>query len=422
MDIGTIDRTPPPFFRQGLSALTKLILCSALALFLMVADNRLTLTRQLRAAIATALYYPQQVLLVPVQAIAGAAGYAIGLKQALADEEAARRELTRQSERSLRVEQLLQENARLRALLELRPTLNVRSLAAQVLYEASDPYSRKVVIDRGASSGIVLASPVINEGGVLGQVTRVFPLSAEVTLLIDKDAAIPVLNTRTQARSAAFGSAAVVGGALEMRFMAGNADVQVGDSLTTSGVDGVYPPGLPVAKVASVDRKVDSGFARIVLLPVAHPDGVRHVLVLEPVGVQMPGRAEAAAADEARAASAAAAAGARKPARTMSADEALKPASAPGADRKPTSLAAAASASAAKAASAAAPRPVPATSPAKVVTAGAAANRKTAPPALGGAGSHASASAVAKKPAQHQAPAAAGGAAASRPAKKTAAP
>ena len=297
MSIGTIDRTPPPFFRQGPSALTKLILCSALALFLMVADNRFTITRQLRAVVATVLYYPQQALLAPVQAIGGGSDYLQGLKSAVANEEAAKRELARQAERALRVEQLLIENNRLRALLELRPGLNVKSQAAQVLYEASDPYSRKVIIDRGATNGVNVASPVINETGVLGQVTRVYPLSSEVTLLTDKDAAIPVLNARTQARSAAFGSAAVVGGGMEMRFMAGNADVQVGDTLTTSGVDGVYPPGLPVAKVASVDRKNDSGFARIVLTPIAQPDGVRHVMVLEPVGVQMPARPASAPDD-----------------------------------------------------------------------------------------------------------------------------
>ena len=290
MSIGTIDRTPPPFFRQGLSALTKLILCSALALFLMVADNRFTLTRQLRSALATALYYPQQVLLVPVQAIQGGGSYFLGLQAALSNEGAARRALATQAERSLRVEQLSAENAQLRGLLGLLPGLTVRSQAAQVLYEAADPYSRKVVIDRGAVNGVAVASPVINETGVLGQVTRVYPLSSEVTLLTDKDAAIPVLNTRTQVRSAAFGSAAVVGGGMEMRFMAGNADVQVGDLLTTSGVDGVYPPGLPVAKVISVDRKVDSGFARIVLKPTAQPDGVRHVMVIEPIGLQMPAR------------------------------------------------------------------------------------------------------------------------------------
>ena len=297
MSIGTIDRTPPPFFRQGLSALTKLILCSALALFLMVADNRFTLTRQLRAVLATALYYPHRTLLMPVEALNGGAAYLMGLQRALTNEEAARRELARQAERASRVEQLLQENTRLRALLELRSGLTVHSRTAQILYEASDPYSRKVIIDLGASNGVELASPVINEAGVLGQVTRVFALSSEVTLLIDKDAAIPVLNSRTQARSAAFGSDSVVGGIMEMRFMAGNADVQVGDVLTTSGVDGIYPPGLPVAKIASVDRKVDSGFARIVLAPTAQPDGVRHVLVLEPVGLQLPARPEPLPAD-----------------------------------------------------------------------------------------------------------------------------
>jgi rod shape-determining protein MreC len=297
MSFGTIDRTPPPFFRQGPSALTKLILCSALALFLMVADNRFMVTRQLRAVLATVLYYPQQALLAPVQAVQGGGDYLLGLKHALANEETARRDLAMQAERALRVEQLLAENARLRGLLELRPSLIVRSQAAQVLYEASDPYSRKVIIDRGATNGVILASPVINEVGVLGQVTRVYPLSSEVTLLTDKDAAIPVLNTRTQARSAAFGSAGVVGGGMEMRFMAGNADVQVGDALSTSGVDGVYPPGLPVAKVVSVERKVDTGFARIVLAPNAQPDGVRHVMVIEPVGLQMPARPEPVAPD-----------------------------------------------------------------------------------------------------------------------------
>ena len=300
MAIGTIDRTPPPFFRQGPSALTKLILCSALALFLMVADNRFMVTRQLRAVVATALYYPQQALLVPVQAIQGGSGYFMGLQRALANEEAVKRTLAQQSERALRVEQLLAENAHLRGLLELRPSINVKSQAAQVLYEAADPYSRKVIIDRGATNGIVVASPVINETGVLGQVTRVYPLSSEVTLLTDKDAAIPVLNTRTQARGAAFGSAGAIGAGMEMRFMAGNADVQPGDVLTTSGVDGIYPPGLPVAKVTSVDRKLDSGFARIVLTPTAKTDGVRHVMVIEPVGLQMPARPEPAAVPEAK--------------------------------------------------------------------------------------------------------------------------
>jgi len=292
MPLGTLDRSPPPFFRQGPSALTRLMFFAALALFMMVADTRFKVTQPLRAVVATALNPVERVLRAPVDVWGTASDYLMGLQHARASEGQARRELAQQAERAARVEQLQQENSRLRALLDLRSALKVRSQAAEVLYDAPDPYSRKVIIDRGNRDGLVVSSPVINEVGVLGQVTRVFPYSAEVTLLTDKEAAIPVLNSRTQARSAAFGNS--LGAGLELRFMAGNADVQVGDVLSTSGVDGIYPAGVPVAKVISVDRRVDTGFARIALAPLAEPDSVRHVLVLEPVGVQMPARPDPA--------------------------------------------------------------------------------------------------------------------------------
>ncbi len=293
MSQGTLDNTPPPFFRQGPSALSKLSFFAALALFLMIADTRLQVTQPLRAALAVVLHPVQRALLAPVQLWRDGSDYFIGLERALERDAAARRELAAQAERSLRVEQLEIENTRLRSLIDLRPALSVRSQPAQILYEARDPYTRKVIIDQGSTQGVVLASPVINELGVLGQVTRVYPLSSEVTLLVDKDAATPVINARTQARSAAFGGLA----GLELRFVAGNADVQVGDKLLTSGVDGVYPPGLPVAAVALVDRKLDSGFARVALTPAVASDGVRHVLVLEPVGVQMPPRPDPSPTD-----------------------------------------------------------------------------------------------------------------------------
>jgi rod shape-determining protein MreC len=300
MPLGTLDRTPPPFFRQGPSALTKLAVFSALAVFLMAADSRLKYTQPIRAALATVLLPIQRTLLVPVELVEGGSEYLQGLNHAIASERDARAKLVAQAERATRVEQLAAENARLRALLDLRPALIVRSHTAEVLYEATDPYSRKVFIDRGSTQGVLLGSPVINDAGVLGQVTRVYPLSSEITLLADKDAAIPVLNPRTQQRSAAFGSGD--GNLMELRFMAGNADVQPGDLLITSGVDGVYPPGLAVATVVKVDRKVESGFARISLLANARPDGVRHVLVLDPLSTQMPSRPqpEAEAAKPAR--------------------------------------------------------------------------------------------------------------------------
>ncbi|WP_046112887.1 rod shape-determining protein MreC [Aquincola tertiaricarbonis] len=287
MQLGTLDRTPPPFFRQGVSALTKLLFCSALAVFLMVADGRFQLVVTARAVLATALLPVERALMVPREILLGGRDYLEGISQARAAEDAARVQMVRQAERVAQVDLLERENQRLRALLELRPAVTVRSLAAEVLYEAADPFSRKVFIDRGERHGVVTASPVVNESGVMGQVTRVYPLTAEVTLLTDKDAAIPVLNTRTQQRSAAFGGPGQ-GAALELRYMAANSDVKVGDVLTTSGVDGVYPSGLPVATVAAVERQADAGFARITLQPSAPLDGVRHVLVLEPLSTQLP--------------------------------------------------------------------------------------------------------------------------------------
>ena len=295
MPLGTLDRTPPPFFRQGPSALTKLLFFSALALFLMVADTRFEFARPIRAALATGLLPVQRTLNIPVQLWHTSDDYLRGLNAALINESAASEKLALLSEKAASAERLAQENTRLRALLDMRPGLPVRSIAAEVLYEGADPFSRKLFIDRGATQGVLAGAPVIGPDGVIGQVTRVFPLNSQVTLLIDKDAAIPVLNARTQARSAAVGGAG--GNAMELRFMSPNADVQVGDELTTSGVDGVYPSGLSVARVSAVERRAESGFARILLTPSASSDGVRYVLVLEPVGVQLPKREEEPAAE-----------------------------------------------------------------------------------------------------------------------------
>ena len=293
MPLGTLDRTPPPFFRQGPSALSKLVFFSALALFLMVADTRFQMVQPLRAGLAVMLLPVQRVLAVPVGMWQGGEGYLRGLSGAQAAEREAQQRLVAQAERAQRTEQLAQENTRLRALLELRAATAVRSRPAELLYEAADPYSRKVLIDGGMVQGVVRGSPVVNEAGVLGQVTRVFALTSEVTLLSDKDAAIPVLNTRTQQRGAAFGGGPA--GGMELRYASANADVKEGDLLHTSGLDGIYPPGLLVARVASVERRVESGFARIVLQPTAQADGVRHVLVLEPMQVQLPPRQAAEA-------------------------------------------------------------------------------------------------------------------------------
>lgn len=290
MPLGTLDRDPPPFFRQGPSALSKLAVCSALALFLMVADARFKMMQPLRAALATVLYPVQWLAMRPVILAQGGGQYFTSLTTAQAEEEQARKKLALQSQRANQVEQLGLENARLRNLLGLRERLQSSAMAAQVLYDAADPYTRKVVIDKGMADHVGLGSPVLDESGVLGQVTRIYPLVSEVTLVTDRDHAIPVLNVRTGARGVAFGDTSTHADAMELRFMAANADVAVGDLLTTSGVDGVYPPGLPVARVEKIERRVDAVFARIYCVPLALVSGAGHVMVLESLASQIPPR------------------------------------------------------------------------------------------------------------------------------------
>ena len=288
MPLGTLDRTPPPFFKQGPSALSKLVFFSALALFLMVADARLKLSQPLRAVAATALYPLQWLVMQPVYLAQNASAYVGTVKSAQQTESQARQKLAMQALRSNQVEHLSLENNRLRKLLALREQLTVRSQPAEVLYDAADPYTRKIIVDQGLAQGVEAGSPVVDESDVVGQVTRVYPLVSEVTLVIDRDQAIPVLNTRTGARSVAFGDPATPGGSLELRFMPANADVLEGDVLTTSGVDGVYPPGLPVARVAKVERRAESAFARIHCTPMALAAGTRHVMILKPMSGLIP--------------------------------------------------------------------------------------------------------------------------------------
>ena len=284
MPLGTLDRTAPPLFNQGQSALSKLIFFGALSLFLMVADARFHIVQPIRAAIGAVLYPVQWVALKPVQAVLGGGRYLEDLKTAQRNEEDARKALMMQAERAAQADTLLQDNARLRELLELRQTTATPGRAAEVLYDAADPYTRKIVIDQGLTQGVAPGSPVIDARGVLGQVTQVLPFTSEVTLVIDRDLAIPVQNTRTGVRSVAFGDASAHGGGLELRFMAANADLQEGDLLSTSGVDGIYPAGLPVAKIERIERRADSAFARIYCVPLAHVTAARYVLVLEPTG------------------------------------------------------------------------------------------------------------------------------------------
>jgi len=289
MALDTLDRSPPPFFRVGLAPLTKLIFFSALSLLLMFGDKQLQFTKPLRAGLSTLILPVQWLVLQPGEALSVIGTYFQSLNQAQKNLKAAELKMLQQSLRSQQVEQLQIENQNLRLLMDLQASIPVSFQTAEVLFDVPDPYNQRIVIDRGQLKNVALGSPVIDAGGVVGQVTRVYPLTSEVTLLTDRDQSIPVLNSRTGARNIASGDVMAGQPMIELKFVPASADVKEGDLLTTSGIDGVYPAGLQVARISQIERRVDISFARIHASPLAELKG-RHVLILQPITVSAPSK------------------------------------------------------------------------------------------------------------------------------------
>jgi rod shape-determining protein MreC len=275
--MSVVGHTPPPFFKRGPAPLARLAFFTALSLLLLVADLRFHTLEWARLVLTTVVWPLQRVAQMPAEAGEGATRYFASLVKVQEENEALRDRSLTTANRLLRQDHLENENRRLRALLDMKERQPAEGRVADILYAARDPFSRRVVIDKGQQAGIEPGQVAIDDLGVVGQVTRVFPLAAEITLLTDKDQAIPVQVQRNGLRAVAAGAGA---GTLELKFLAANAEVQIGDVLVTSGLDGLYLPGLPVAKIAHIDRDNSFAFARIRCEPMAGVERHGHVLVL----------------------------------------------------------------------------------------------------------------------------------------------
>lgn len=282
-----MEYSPPPLFKQGPSALARLIFFVALSLALLISDARFKTLEVVRGVLGAGLYPLQRAALVPRDMFMGAASFAVTGATLRADNTQLHARNLQLSQQANEAATLAAENAHLRALLQLSQHFGAQATPAEIQYDTRDPFTQKVVIGRGSQQNIQNGSPVVSEDGVIGQVTRVFPMQSEVTLLTDKDQAVPVEIVRTGLRSVIYGTPQ--GALLDLRFVPISADVQAGDELVTSGLDGVYPEGLPVAKVLRVDKQADTAFARVVCAPVATVRGAHQVLVLHYVS-QVPPR------------------------------------------------------------------------------------------------------------------------------------
>jgi len=274
-----MDRQPPPFFNRGPAPLVQLFFYAALSMALLFLDLRFHTLDLLRQGLSLFAHPLQKVAQAPVNLFRKTTHFLVNVKKLQEENSHLHKELLKNTEALLRMQQLEIENERLRRLLNVTVRPKMNGQVAQILYAARDPFSRRVVIDKGVQNNIVLGNPAIDDAGVVGQVTRVFPFVSEVTLITDKNQAVPVEIVRNGMRSVVFG---LGNGQLELRFMASNADVQEGDMLVTSGLDGVFLQGLPVARVIKVERDASHTFAQIYCAPIAGVESFGELIVLDP--------------------------------------------------------------------------------------------------------------------------------------------
>jgi len=273
-----MEYSPPPFFNRGPAPVVRLLLCVILSSSLLISDAKYQYLDNLRKVVAVIIYPLQRLASTPF-AVLDRIGEFFVTQSAQRDENTRLGSLNLQNAAMLQKFNALQaENAHLRELLSIRQRYTESAIAAEILYTGRDPFTRKVIINKGEQHGVKAGQPVIDQIGIVGQVTRVYPWLAEVTLITDQGQAVPVLNVRNGLRAVLGGTG--TDGQLELKFIPLNADFQNNDLLVTSGIDGVYPPGLPVAAVSAVERNAAYLFARITCKPLAGVANHGQLLVL----------------------------------------------------------------------------------------------------------------------------------------------
>jgi rod shape-determining protein MreC len=176
--------------------------------------------------------------------------------------------------------QYREENQRLRKLLGSEFVRDEKKVVTEVMAVDTSPYRHQVVIDKGRTDGVYEGQPVINEKGIVGQVTFVAAHNSRVLLLIDPNNAIPVQNIRNDIRVIASGNGQ--SDEIQLEHIPTSTDIDVGDMLVTSGLGGVYPEGYPVAYITDVDKDTRREFASIKAKPVVDFDRLRYLLLIWP--------------------------------------------------------------------------------------------------------------------------------------------
>jgi rod shape-determining protein MreC len=266
------------FFNRGPSHAARLVFFALLSLLLLFVDARFKYLEYARSILFVPISVLQSLAILPSKLWHEAGEYLITQTRLVQDNEQLRLNSTKQATQLQQLQVLQAEVAHLRNLLDIQQRAEYPMQLAEIIFVERDIFKRKLFLDKGENANVLAGQIVIDETGVVGQITRVYPGVSEVTLITDKDHTVPVQVLRNGLRAIAFGAGGT--GEIALRFSPVNAEIEVGDVLVTSGIDGMYPPGLPVARVTQVERNPAYPFARITCTPLAGVDKNRQLLIL----------------------------------------------------------------------------------------------------------------------------------------------
>ncbi len=273
----------------------RLVFFAVLSLLLLFVDSRFKYLESTRKVVSVVIYPFQRLTTLPGIILQEVGNYFETQSRLIKDNSQLREQHSADAAQLNLLSVLKQENTQLHSLLEVPQRVDYQMQVAQIAYVERDVFKRKIFVNKGAQANVQLGQVVMDDAGIVGQITRVYPWLSEVTLVTDKDHAVPVQILRNGIRAVVFGSGDI--NVLALRYMPVSSDILEGDVLVTSGIDGTYPAGLPVAKVIKIERDPAYPFARIVCVPMAGVDRSRHLLIVSGLQ-QLPPRPDEVTADE----------------------------------------------------------------------------------------------------------------------------
>ena len=267
----------PAFFVRGTKPFSRMVFYCALSIIFMAVDARLNYLSQVRQAFIAALHPFEMAANAPSEWVRDINKYFSAHNELVQENYALKQQAFEYQVSLQRLNTIQAENEHLRSFLNGNIPIQPKAVLGEISHMGRDPFTHVVVVNRGSQQNIKAGQAVVDSKGVIGQVTRVYPFTSEVTLITDKELSIPIQIERNQLRAIAFGEG---NNTLDIPYLPTNVDIKVGDKLVTSGIDGVYPAGLAVAIVTKIQQNPESPFAKIVSTPVAGVSNHLQLLLL----------------------------------------------------------------------------------------------------------------------------------------------